>query len=98
MGDHWAWAFLAGVLTGLLIAAGYAAWVTRHVHGIVTEARKTISEMRELITKGMSLAQHVAYEYRPLKDRVDKVERQLERILRVSRGNTGGSDTSREDD
>jgi len=88
-GEH-AWYFVAGLFTGLLLAAGYAAWITRHIHAVIKEAREVVAEMRKIIGKGWALATHVSNEYAPLKTRVDELERKVEALAKYNNRRDSG--------
>lgn len=83
-----AWFTLAGILLGLLIAAGAAAWLTRKISTVITEARAVVEEMKKVVSTARGIAVGVAEHYVPLEKRVSDLEawkRDVHRQLGMSR-------------
>lgn len=81
-----AWLLLAGVILGLLIAAGAAAWLTRKISTVIHEARQVVEEMKKVVSQAKGVAAGVAEHYVPLERRVSDLEawrRDFERLARL---------------
>ena len=88
-----AWFVLVGVVLGLLIAAGAAAWLTRLIGKVIREAKDVVKEMKAVIGEARAIARFAASEYRPLADRITELEnwrKSVERSWRAGTGDPGG--------
>jgi hypothetical protein len=80
-----AWFVLAGVILGLLLAAGAAAWLTKKISGVISEARKVVEEMKKVVAQARGVAATVAEHYVPLEQRVRDLEAWRRDFQRLSR-------------
>lgn len=75
-----AWFILGGVLLGLVLTAGFAAWIAKRLGRVLDRAEKMISEMQAVIGQARKIAFHVSEQYAPLKDRIDALEKRVDTI------------------